>query len=172
MDLSLTLLGGLMQKTTTTTKFSNPLQTSKNFRASFLSWKLQVNPIENHINSIWTEKFVIFFKAPLRGSKILRSPPTSVCEWSLIKCWCHGLRGGDYEFPCQFYLYLETKTKLEFAIFIFLTGVLQLVSRVEGPYQTQVHMTIRHDISGRFEPPNWVETSKAIILVDVSPFDF
>ena len=94
MDLSLTLLGGLMQKTTTTTKFSNPLQTSKNFRASFLSWKLQVNPIENHINSIWTEKFVIFFKAPLRGSKILRSPPTSVCEWSLIKCWCHGLRGG------------------------------------------------------------------------------
>ena len=70
--------------------FLGPLQTSKNFRASFLQWKLQVNPIETHVNSTFTGKFVAFFSKhpPLQGSTVLKitfciRAPKSVCEWSL-----------------------------------------------------------------------------------------
>ena len=40
-----------------------------------LPWKLRVNPIEKHVNSIFTGKFVvIFFKAPLTRVKSIRGP--------------------------------------------------------------------------------------------------
>ena len=54
------------------------------FQGPFLPWKLWVNPIEKHVNSIFTGKFVIIFQAlPLQEFKHFEGPPTSVCEWSL-----------------------------------------------------------------------------------------
>ena len=48
-----------------------PFQTMKKISPlPFLWWKLQVNPIEKHLNSIFTGTFaVIFFKAPLTWVK-------------------------------------------------------------------------------------------------------
>ena len=46
-------------------------QTSTKFRAPFLPWKLWVNPVENHVISIFTRKFVVpchFSRPPLQGS--------------------------------------------------------------------------------------------------------
>ena len=56
-----------------------PLQTAKKKKKKsgppFLPSKLQVNPIEKLVNSIFNGKsVVIFFRAPLQGSKILRAP--------------------------------------------------------------------------------------------------
>ena len=59
----------------------------------FLPWKLRVNPIEKHVNSIFNGKsVVIFFRAPLTRVKNFKGPPfcirpplTSVCERSLIR---------------------------------------------------------------------------------------
>ena len=92
-DRSQTLVrGGLMQKIFIAKVFQGPLSDCKKiFRAPFLPWKLWVNPIEKHVNSIFNGKsVVIFFRAPLQGSKILRAPPfcirpplTSICERSL-----------------------------------------------------------------------------------------
>ena len=58
-------------------------------RSYWETGELWVNPIEKHVNLIFTGKFVIFFKAPSQGSMILRAhifasgQTTSVCEWSL-----------------------------------------------------------------------------------------
>ena len=56
--------------------FGAPLQTAKKFQGPpFLPWKLRVNPIEKHVNSIFNGKsVVIFLGPPLQGSKILRAP--------------------------------------------------------------------------------------------------
>ena len=76
--------------------FRPPLQTSKNFSAPpFLPWKLWVNPIEKHVNSIFTGKFVvIFLGAPLirvKNSKgqLFASGPPNKCLWTVpyIICW-------------------------------------------------------------------------------------
>ena len=48
--------------------FGPPLRPQKN------SWKLRVNPIEKHVNSIFTGRSVIFSRPPLQGSKILTAP--------------------------------------------------------------------------------------------------
>ena len=55
-----------MQKIYLQKIFGAPLQTAKKFQAPpFLSWKLQVNPIEKHVNSIFNGKsVVIFFQGP------------------------------------------------------------------------------------------------------------
>ena len=60
-----------------------PLQTAKKISPPpFLPWKLRVNPIEKHVNSIFNWKYVvIFFRAPLtrvknfKGSLFLHQPP-------------------------------------------------------------------------------------------------
>ena len=54
-----------------------------------LTWKLWVNPIENHIKVFPGKFVVIFFKPSLGGSKLVRTPflhhppPTGVCKRSL-----------------------------------------------------------------------------------------
>ena len=74
--------------------FGAPLHTAKKFQGPpFLPWKLRVNPIEKHVNSIFNGKsVVIFFRAPLTRVKNFKGPPfcirpplTSVCERSLIR---------------------------------------------------------------------------------------
>ena len=84
-----TCKGGLMQKIFIAKIFRPPpLQTEKKIRAPFLPWKLRVNAVEKHINSIFNGKsVVIIFSGPLpyKGSKFLRvplfasGPLTSVC---------------------------------------------------------------------------------------------
>ena len=76
-DRSLTLVrgGGLMQKIFIVKIFRAPFQTAKKFRAPFLPWKLRVNPIEKHVNSIFNGKsVVIFFRAPLTRVKNFKGP--------------------------------------------------------------------------------------------------
>ena len=70
-----------MQKQISAKKIIAPPSNIKNFRVPFLTWKLWVNPIENHINSIFSGKLVIIFQGPLR--RVKRAPPTSVCKQSL-----------------------------------------------------------------------------------------
>ena len=68
-----------------------PLWASKFFGAPFLTRKIGVNPIENHIDSLFRGKIsVFFFRAPLFGLKNFQGtlfasgpPLTSVCERSL-----------------------------------------------------------------------------------------
>ena len=67
----------LIQKNFVTKKFCLPLQTSKNSGPPFLLWKLWVNPIEKHVNSIFAGKFVNFFQA-LKGHPFLHQPPQQV----------------------------------------------------------------------------------------------
>ena len=56
-----------------------------------MPWKLWVNPIEKHVNSISTGKFVvIFFRAPLTRVKNFRGPlfasgPPYKCLWTVPK---------------------------------------------------------------------------------------
>ena len=73
-------------------KFFRPsFRPNKNFRAPFLQWKLWVNPIVNHVNLIFTGKFVvIFFQGPLWGSKLFRATflhqaPPYKCLWMVPK---------------------------------------------------------------------------------------
>ena len=81
-----------------------PFQTSKNSDPLLLPWKLQVNPIEKHVNSIFTGKFVvIFFKTSLQGSKILRAPifvlgPPNKCLWTDSNCL--GPMSWDPRYSC------------------------------------------------------------------------
>ena len=59
------------------------------------AWKLRVNPIKKHVNSIFSGKFVVFFfKAPLQGSKTgvknFKGPPFCIrprnkCLWTVTK---------------------------------------------------------------------------------------
>ena len=92
-DRSQTLVRGAWCKKYLSRKFFGaPLQTAKKFQGPlFLPWKLRVNPIEKHVNSIFNGKsVVIFFRAPLTRVKNVQGPPfcirpplTSVCELSL-----------------------------------------------------------------------------------------
>ena len=71
-----TCKGGLMQKIFISKIFCPPpLQTEKKSGPPFLPWKLRVNAVEKHINSIFNGKsVVIIFSGPLpyKGSKFLR----------------------------------------------------------------------------------------------------
>ena len=97
-DRSQTLVrGGQMQKIFIAKNFWGPPsdRKKKSGPPPFLPWKLRVNPIEKHVNSIFNGKsVVIFFRSPLQGSKIFRAPLfasgplTSVCERSLIQKRC------------------------------------------------------------------------------------
>ena len=56
---------------------------------SLFAIKLWVNPLENHIKSIFTGNFVSNFSSPVplrvktfKGPLFALVPPTSVCEWS------------------------------------------------------------------------------------------
>ena len=79
-DRSQTLVsGGAWCKKKYSDIFSGPLRTLKNSGLPpFLPWKFRVNTIEEHVNSIFTGKFVVFScfsrrvsRPPLQGSKIL-----------------------------------------------------------------------------------------------------
>ena len=84
-----TCKGGLMQKIFIAKIFRPPpFRQKKKSGPPFLPWKLRVNAIEKHINSIFNGKSVaIIFSGPLpyKGSKFLRvplfgsGPLTSVC---------------------------------------------------------------------------------------------
>ena len=81
-DCSQTLMGGdLMQIKIYHQQFLGPLYRPKTkFRALFLSWKLWVNPIENHVDWIFTGKFVVIFGGALTRVKNLEVPlVASVC---------------------------------------------------------------------------------------------
>ena len=58
-----------------------------------LPWKLWVNPIEKHVNSIFTRKFVVIcFRAPLTKVKYFKGPlfasdPPCKCLWMVPKAW-------------------------------------------------------------------------------------
>ena len=71
--------GGAWCKKYLSRKFFRPppsdRKKKKHFRAPFLPWKLRVNPIENHVNSIFNGKsVVIFFRAPLTRVKNCKGP--------------------------------------------------------------------------------------------------
>ena len=57
----------------------------------FLPWKLRVNPIEKHVNSIFNGKsVVIFFQGPLTRVKNFKGPPFCIrppykCLWTVPK---------------------------------------------------------------------------------------
>ena len=81
-----------MQKNIYRENFSGPPSDRKKIPGPlFLPWKLRVNPIEKHVNSIFNGKsVVIFFRfSPLTRVKSLNgplfasAPLTSVCERSL-----------------------------------------------------------------------------------------
>ena len=87
-----TCKGGLMQKIFIAKIFRGPPSDHKKISgAPFLPWKLRVNPIKKHVNSIFNGKSVaIFFRAPFIRVKnfkglpfCIRPPHTSVCERSL-----------------------------------------------------------------------------------------
>ena len=91
-DRSQTLVRGAWCKKYLSQKFFGPpFRPQKTSGPPFSPWKLWVNPIEKHVNSIFNGKSVVIFsRPPLQGSKILRapfciSPPLtkSVCERSL-----------------------------------------------------------------------------------------
>ena len=94
-DRSQTLIRGAWCKEYLLQKFFGPPPSDRKKVSGppFLPWKLQVNPIEKHVNSIFNGKSVVIFSGPpLQGSEILRTPflhqappLTSVCEWSLMK---------------------------------------------------------------------------------------
>ena len=70
------------------------LQTAKKFQAPpLLPWKLWVNPIEKHVNSIFTRKFVVIcFRVPLTRVKNYKGPlfasgPPYKCLWTVPKAW-------------------------------------------------------------------------------------
>ena len=76
--------------------FGDPLQTSKKFQGPpFLPWKLWVNPIQKHVNSIFTGKFVVmFFKVPLTRVKYFKGPPFCIrppnkCLWTVPNYTLH-----------------------------------------------------------------------------------
>ena len=82
--------------------FRAPFRPQKNFRAPFLPWKLRVNPIEKHANSIFNgnlKSVVIFFQGPpYKGKKNLRAPlfasgPPYKCLWTVPKG--PGTNGGN-----------------------------------------------------------------------------
>ena len=72
-DRSQTLVrGGLMQKIFIVIILWGPLQTAKtNSGPNFFPWKLRVNPLQKHVNSIFNGKsVVIFFQGPpYKGQK-------------------------------------------------------------------------------------------------------
>ena len=75
------LKGGAWCKKYLSRKFFGALlQTAKkNSGPPFLPWKLRVNPIEKHVNSIFNGKsVVIFFRAPLTRVKNFKVPPLQV----------------------------------------------------------------------------------------------
>ena len=84
---------GLMQKIFIVKIFQGPpSDRKKNSGPPFLPWKLRVNPIEKHVNSIFNGKSVVIFFSgpPLQGSKILRAPlfasgPPYKCLWTVPK---------------------------------------------------------------------------------------
>ena len=74
-----------------------PSDCKKNFRAPFMPWKLRVNPIEKHVNSISNGKsVVIFFRAPLTRVKNFKGPlfasgPPYKCLWMvpyMLRYYC------------------------------------------------------------------------------------
>ena len=88
-DSDIVYIGGLMQNKIIVKNFQGPfIQTSKISRPAL--WKLWINPIENHINSIFPGKIaVIIFKANVRRVKtfkgtLLASPPNK-CMWTVPK---------------------------------------------------------------------------------------
>ena len=95
MDCSQTLVrGAYAKKKKLSQKFLGPrFETSKKFRAPFLPWKLQVKPIEKHVNwnicgKILLENLWYFFsRPPLQGPQILRAPfyirPPNKCLWAV-----------------------------------------------------------------------------------------
>ena len=66
-----------------------PSDRKKKSGPPFLTWKLWVNPVEKHVNSIFNGKSVVIFSGPpLQGSKILRVPlfasgPPYKCFWTV-----------------------------------------------------------------------------------------
>ena len=83
-----------MQKNFSAKNFQGPPFGPQNFSGPpFLTRKIGVNPIENHIDSLFRGKISVFFSGPpFPGSKIFRVPPfcirpplTSVCERSLTR---------------------------------------------------------------------------------------
>ena len=84
--------GGLMQKKNYREIFwAPPSDRKKKSGPPFLPWKLRVNPIEKHVNSIFDGKYVVIFSGPpFQESKMLRAPflhqgpLTSVCKRSLV----------------------------------------------------------------------------------------
>ena len=77
-DRSQTLVrGGPDAKNIYCKNFSAPPSDRKKISGPppFLPWKLRVNPIEKHVNSIFNGKSAVIFSGPsLQGSKILRPP--------------------------------------------------------------------------------------------------
>ena len=91
-DRSQTLVrGGLMQKIFIAKIFRPPPPSDRNKISGppFLPWKLRVNPIEKHVNSIFNGKsVVIFFRAPLTRVKNFKGPlfasgPPYKCLWTV-----------------------------------------------------------------------------------------
>ena len=117
-----------MQKNFIAKNFRGPPFRPQNFSGPpFLPRKLRVNPIEKHVNSIFTEKFVvIFFKPPLTRVKTFKGPPfcirppplTSVCEWSLS--WIY-----SNIFLCKDYVKLQT------GVLVTASGMLLKIVQIE-----------------------------------------
>ena len=77
-DRSQTLVrgGGWCKKYLSRKFFGPPFRLQKISGPPFLPWKLRVNPIEKHVNSIFNGKsVVIFFRAPLTRVKNFKGPP-------------------------------------------------------------------------------------------------
>ena len=83
---TLVIVGAWCKKYLSRKFFGAPLQTAKTISGPpFLPWKLRVNPIEKHVNSIFNGKsVVIFFRSPLtrvkhfKGPLFASSPPLQV----------------------------------------------------------------------------------------------
>ena len=92
-----TCKGGLMQTKFSAKNFQGPpFGPTKFFGAPFLTRKIGVNPIKNHIDSLFRGKIsVVFFSGPpFRAPKfsgppfLHQAPLTSVCERSLKSIGC------------------------------------------------------------------------------------
>ena len=118
-----------------------PQKKKKKFRAPFLPWKLRVNPLEKHVNSIFNGKSGNFFSGPpYKGQKFLRAPffasgPPYKCLWTVPNSLDIDNSRSDFEFfrmrgglkisdPCKGVLekklrYCKFPVIIEFTCFYF-----------------------------------------------------
>ena len=116
-DRSQTLVRGADAKNIYRENFSGPpYRPQKNFRPPFLPWKLRVNPIEKHVNSIFNGKSVVIFfqgpPGPYKGQKFQCPPfcisPPYKCLWT-VPYWYLVLL---YRYKGPLYSYIQKSTSI------------------------------------------------------------